>query len=147
MSNRGARLSPSYVQSLNLIDVEFTGTDEKEKAVRAAWRELLDLFQNFKTTPNAPEKSDELNAVLLAAMGKSLGYDFDKVHLKKGAYYPEFSQNIESEQHALRKRVLELLDGSGTRKLPIAMFEQRFPDLTDKPPNSTTDDGVGENKV
>ncbi len=144
MSNRATRLSPNYVQSLNLIDVEFTGTDEKEKAVRDAWGELLDLFQNYKTTPNATEKSDELNAVLLAAMGKSLGYDFNKVHLKKGAYYPEFFGNIELEQHSLRKRVLELLDGSGTRKLPIAMFEQKFPDLIDQTPNSTADDGAGE---
>jgi hypothetical protein len=72
-------------------------------------------------------------------MGRSLGYDFGKVYLKKDAYYPEFAQNIELEQHVLRKRVLELLDGSGTRKLPIAMFEQKFPDLADQPP----DEGAG----
>jgi hypothetical protein len=142
MSNRVTRLSPNYVQALNLIDVEFTGSNDKEKAVREAWKELLDLFQNYKTTPNALEKSDELNAALLSVMGKSLGYDFGKVYLRKDAYYPEFAQNVEQEQHALRKRVLELLDGSGTRKLPIAMFEQKFPDLTDK-----ADDGTGENKI
>lgn len=146
MSNRATRLSPNYVQALNLIDVEFTGANDKEKAVREAWKELLDLFQNYKTTPNAMDKSDELNAALLAAMGKSLGYDFDKVYLKKGAYYPEFSVNVELEQHSLRKRVLELLDGSGTRKLPIAIFEQRFPDLIDKVPRNTADDETGKTK-
>ena len=132
MSNRATRMSPQYVQSLNLIDVEFTASNDKEKAVRDAWKELLDLFVNFKNTPNASEKADDLNAILLAAMGKSLGYDFDKVHLKKGAYYPEFLGNVEVEQHTLRKKVLELLDGKGTRKLPVAVFEQRFPDLIDR---------------
>jgi hypothetical protein len=145
MSNRATRLSPNYVQALNLIDVEFTGTEDREKAVREAWKELLDLFQNYKTTPNAPEKANELNAMLLAAMGKSLGYDFDKVYLKKGAYYPEFSVNVELEQHSLRKQVLELLDGSGRRKLPIAMFEQKFPDLMDKPKNNAAGDAAREN--
>lgn len=132
MSNRATRVSPLYVQALNLIDVEFTASDEKEKAVRDAWKELNDLYSNYNTTPNALDKSNELNAVLLAAMGKSLGYDFDKVYLKKGAYYPEFLGNVEIEQHALRRQVLELLDGTGRRKLPIAMFEQKFPDLTDR---------------
>ncbi len=145
MSNRATRLSPNYVQALNLIDVEFTGTSDKERAVREAWKELLDLFQNYKTTPNAPEKADELNSMLLAAMGRSLGYDFDKVYLKKGAYYPEFSVNVEFEQHALRKQVLELLDGSGRRKIPIAMFEQKFPDLKDQPKNTGRNDAAGGN--
>lgn len=133
MSNRATRMAPQYVQSLNMIDVEFTANNEQEKAVRNAWRELLDLFVNFNKTPNATEKADDLNAALLAAMGRSLGYDFDKVHLKKGAYYPEFLGNVEIEQHTLRKHVLELLDGKGTRKLPVAMFEQKFPDLVDRP--------------
>jgi hypothetical protein len=60
MSNRVTRLSPNYVHALNLIDVEFTGNDDREKAVREAWKELLDLFQNYKTTPNALEKSEDL---------------------------------------------------------------------------------------
>jgi hypothetical protein len=62
-------------------------------------------------------------------MGKTLGYDFDKVYLKKGAYYPEIAFNVEQEQHALRKQLLEVLDGTGRRKIPIATFEQKFPDL------------------
>lgn len=132
MSYRVTRLSPAYVQALNLIDVEFTGDGEKEKAVRERWKELRDVYDNYKTTPNAEEKSTDLNAALLAAIGETLGYHFDKVYLKRGGYYPEFLGNVEVEQHSLRKQVLELLDGTGKRKLPIAMFEQKFPDV--KPP-------------
>ncbi len=129
MSHRAQRLSPSYVQALNLIDVEFTANTPEEKAVRDAWKELYDLFANWKTTTNPDDKSNDLNAGLLAAMGKSLGYEFDKVQLKKGGYYPDFFSNVEIEQHALRKMFLELLDGTGRRKLPVVTFEQKFPDL------------------
>lgn len=141
MSNRVTRLTYPYVQALNLIDVEFTANDENEKAVRVAWKELHDLYSNYKTTPNAEDKSNDLNATLLGAMGKSLGYDFDKVYLKKGGYYPEFFGKVEIEQHTLRSLLLELLDGTGRRKLPIAAFEQKFTDvkLPEKP-------GAPENK-
>jgi Family of unknown function (DUF6680) len=141
MSYRATRMSPLYVQALNLIDVEFTENNEEERAVRNTWKELVDLYSNFKTTQNAVEKADDLNAALLAAMGKSLGYDFDTVHLKKGAYYPEYLGNVELEQHSLRRMVLELLDGGGKRKLPIAMFEQKFPDLIDQPQEKPVDSG------
>lgn len=133
MSFRVQYLSPAYVQALNLIDVEFTGADPKEKAVRDAWRELLDLLNNYKTTKDADEKAADLRVALLSAMGGCLGYTFDKVTLKKGAYYPEWFEKVEVEQHSLRRQLLELFDGTGRRKIPIAMFEQRFPDLIDQP--------------
>jgi hypothetical protein len=133
MSNRVIRISYAYVQALNLIDVEFTGDSAEEKAIREAWKELHDLYSNYKTTPNAEEKSNELNAALLSAMGKVLGYNFDKVYLKKGGYYPEFLGNMEQEQHQLRRLLLEVLDGTGRRKIPVATFETKFPDLVDKP--------------
>jgi hypothetical protein len=129
MTYRATPLNINFVQALNLIDVEFLGTDEKEKAVREAWKELLDHFNSYNEVANPLEKSKELTATLLAAMGQSLGYHFDRVHLKKGAYYPAAAFNVEQEQHSLRKQVLELLDGTGTRKLPVAVFEQKFPDI------------------
>jgi len=125
VSYRVTRLAPAYVQALNLIDVEFTENNEKEKAVREWWKELRDLYDNYKTTANPEEKSADLNADLLAAIGESLGYHFDKVYLKRGGYYPEFLGNVEVEQHTLRRQLLELLDGK--RKLPIAKFVEDFP--------------------
>jgi hypothetical protein len=50
MSFRATALSPHFVQALNLIDVEFDGNNEKEKAVRNAWKVLLDHFGDL----NAP---------------------------------------------------------------------------------------------
>jgi hypothetical protein len=132
VSYRATRLAPAYVQALNLIDVEFTEDNDKEKVVRERWKELRDVYDNYKTTANPEERSADLNASLLAAIGESLGYHFDKVYLRRGGYYPEFLGNVEVEQHSLRRQLLELLDGTGKRKLPIATFEQKFPDV--KPP-------------
>lgn len=133
MSYRVTRLAPAFVQALNLIDVEFTANTEEEKAVRIAWKELNDVYANYRNTTNAEDRVTELVAVLLSAMGKVLGYDFDKVYLKKGGYYPEGLFNVEQEQHALRRMLLEVMDGTGRRKVPVAMFEQRFPDVVVPP--------------
>jgi len=132
MSNRQTRLALPFVQGLNLIDIEFNADNPEERAVRNAWKELNDLFANFNKTPNAVEKSNDLVAALLAAMGTSVGYEFDTVYLKKGGYYPEFLANMELEQHSLRKQLLELLDGTGKRKIPVAVFEQKFAEIISK---------------
>ena len=39
---------------------------------------------------------------------------------------------MEIEQQALRRNLLEVLDGK--RHLPVAVFEQKFPPLADEPP-------------
>src|SRR5262249_39032346 len=138
MSFRAAQLAPQFVQALNLIDVEFTSP--KEKDVRDAWKVLLDHFTEWgrKAGPQSPqdvktdaEEATRLGTELLWSMAKSLGYDFDKVYLKKGAYYPQGLGNVEQEQHALRKGVLNLL--AGQSKLPVAVFEQRFAEITANP--------------
>ena len=129
MSNRITRLNPAFIQALNLIDVEFIANGSQEKGVRDAWKELNDLYSNYGTTPNAEEKVTELLSALLSVMGKCLGYDFDKVYLKKGAYYPKGLVDVELEQHSLRRQLLEVLDGTGRRKVPVAVFEQKFPEV------------------
>jgi hypothetical protein len=130
MSNRATRLSSVYVQALNQIDVEFTADNANEKAVRDAWKELLDVYGSYNSLPNPSDKVTDQTAIMLAAMGRSLGYDFDKVYLKKGVYYPKFFGDIEKELHAVRKGLLAVLDRSGKVKIPVAVFEQRFPDVT-----------------
>lgn len=131
MSFRATRVAPAFVQALNLIDVEFTGTDEKR--VRDAWKELQDHFAEWGQKQPAQRKTDDqrdtdkstdLLAELLVKMGAVLGYEFDKVYIKKAAYYPEGLGNIEAEQHSLRRRLLGLLAGESS--LPVAVFEQRF---------------------
>ena len=136
MSFRGTALSPSFVQALNLIDVEFNGGDEKEKAVRNAWKVLLDHYWDLGKAkdPNSDaltEKSIQLKAKLLMAMGLCLGYDFDEVLVKKGSYYPTGLGDVEMEQHAIRRGVLNVLSGKG--RIPVGVFEEKFPPITLEP--------------
>lgn len=131
--------NPNFVQALNSIDMEFT--DEAEKPVRDAWKELLDHYTEWGAKPEnrRPEdvesdikRSTELLAELLVKMGTSLGYPFDRVAVKKGFYYPEGLSSMEQEQHAIRRAVLNLLSGKGA-KLPVAVFEQKFQELAVQP--------------
>lgn len=127
MMYRASRLNPNYVQSLNLIDVEFSSNREADKRVRTAWKVLMDHFNERQTGQAAAGRADSLTVELLTAMGKSLGYDFDPVHIKRNGYIPQAHVNIEEEQQALRKSLLDLLDGK--RKVPVLVFEQKFEDV------------------
>ncbi|MGH9326723.1 MAG: DUF6680 family protein [Terriglobia bacterium] len=136
MSNRATRLNPNFVQALNMIDIEFT--DKSEKEVRDAWKELQDHYSDWGAKPPQQRQGDDkadgeraggLLAELLVKMGKTLGYDFDKVFIKKACYYSEGPGNIEAEQHALRRAVLNLFTGQGA-KLPVAVFTQDFQPLS-----------------
>jgi hypothetical protein len=136
MSFRATALAPSFVQALNLIDVEFNGNNEKEKAVRNAWKVLLDHYVDLTAAkePNSDtltEKGRQLRANLLMAMGRCLGYDFDEVLVKKGSYYPIGLGDVEAEQHAIRRGVLNVLSGKG--RIPIGIFEDKFPPITLEP--------------
>jgi hypothetical protein len=142
MSNRATRWNPTCVQALNMIDIEFNR--KSEKAVCDAWKELLDHYNDWgkKTQQQRQlddqrdiEKANDLLADLLVPMGKSLGYEFDRVYIKKAFYYPEGLVNIEQEQHALRRAVLNLLSGQGA-KLPVAVFAQDFQPLALEPANA-----------
>jgi hypothetical protein len=140
MSFRATFLAPTYVQALNLIDVEFNSSNEKEKAVRNAWKVLLDHYVDIgrATDPNTDallEKSTQLRTNLMLAMGRCLGYDFDEVQIKKGSYYPTGLGNVEAEQHAIRRGVLNVLNGKG--RIPVGIFEERFPAITLEPMDTT----------
>lgn len=132
MMYRVTPLAPQFVQSLNLVDLEFDGDNPKEKAIRDRWRILLDHFNNYSAAKDPVEKTSELSIELLKAMSAYFDYEFDEVYLKRGAYYPKFFQDVELEQHALRRKILEVLDGN--RRVPVGVFEQKFPEPIDVPP-------------
>ncbi len=50
-------------------------------------------------------------------MAKSLNYDFDKAHIKSSSYYPHGYGELEDDQYIIRKRLVELLQGS--RSIPV----------------------------
>jgi len=126
MATRASKVLPSHVQALNMIDLEFN--DKKYKDVKLAWKTYLDHLNSFpnddeKAQPVWSSKMADLLATLLQVMGKSLGYDFDEVHIRKGIYLPEAHARVEDENNLLRRGLLNLINGKGTLKMDVQSFQ------------------------
>lgn len=128
MATRATFLSPQHIEALNMIDLEFY----KNMKIREAWKLYLDQLNEPQPEPSNPnfevllstwgDKSNEYFMNLLHEMAKSLGYNFDKVQLKKGAYYPRGHVDLESQQKYIRTSIIDLFLGRKT--LPITIQSQ-----------------------
>lgn len=109
MSTRRSRLSLIHVQALNLIDTEFYNVKE----VLDAWKTYLDHLYDYVTLNSSPgvwnAKQEDSFINLLYSMAKHLGYDFDKVYLKRASYSPEGHGKVEGELNFIREKLVELL--------------------------------------
>lgn len=140
MATRGATLSQQHVQALNMIDLEFSDKNKKEREVIRIWKEYLDHLaslpkdpdENKAALPNWVDKNTDYLADLLQAMGLCLGYDFDKVHIKRGIYSPEGHTQAELEQRAIRFYALQVLSG-----------KQSISTLTSLIPSNANDEEFG----
>ena len=56
-------------------------------------------------------------------MSQTLGYGFDKVQLKKGAYTPQGYADFELENSLLRRGTIDMLYGK--RPLPVELAEKK----------------------
>ena len=125
MASRATRLSPKWVEGVNAIEVEFYAKSGKDKKVIDAWRVYCDHLNYFPQTGDASQvsawdnKSQELIVNLLYEMAQSLGYDYDKVGLKRNIYVPMGWGEIEIETHLLRKASLAVFSGSKPLKMSI----------------------------
>tara|TARA_B100000787_G_C16044312_1_gene228387 strand:+ start:37 stop:597 length:561 start_codon:yes stop_codon:yes gene_type:complete len=126
MATRSYTVSWNHVESLNNIDLEFDAKKTNEKAVIEAWKEYLDLLNN-STMPIEQWgiKRIELLVQLLHEMAKVLKYDFDKTHIKNSSYSPRIHGDTEDQQAAIRKGLLEVLDG--TRSIPMEVINLNQP--------------------
>lgn len=125
MATRAAVVSPQHVQALNMIDLEFQG--KKHRAVTDAWKTYLDHLAHYpkddeKQQPAWAERTPDLLAKLLLEMGKSLGYVFDEVHVKRGIYAPEAHAQFETEERLMRSGLVRLLLGQSSIKMDVTSF-------------------------
>jgi hypothetical protein len=119
MATRAYNISWAHVEALNRIDLEFDRNNKKEKAVIAAWKEYLDLLGNSSIGAEQwTIKRIDLLVELLYKMSQVLNYDFDKTHIKNSSYAPRVHGITEDEQIALRRGLLEVLEGK--RQIPIS---------------------------
>ncbi len=110
MATRAIRAgSFDHVQALNLIELYFNGKSASDKAVRAAWDDYRDfLLQKVRTDMTEAEaeayngRGIDLLVDTLAAMSTALGYEFNKVTIKRGGYYPQGHADESAANAAVR---------------------------------------------
>jgi kynureninase len=133
MATRAARVSAKHVQALNMIDLVFYGhrvlgvprRNRSEQDVLDTWHEYLDHLGTKANDQNLDlwnVKGEELFINLLFAMATDVGYKFDRVQLKKGAYAPVAHGNLELEQGILRQLALRILSGQQALKMEVTNF-------------------------
>ena len=126
MSTRAASVSGIHVQALNSIDLEFQA--KAYSVVRTDWKTLLDHLGSFLKRESQSrqeaweDRRQNLLAKLLLNMGKSLKYEFDEVHIKKGIYAPEAHSRMENEQQMVRQGLISLLQGEKPLKMEVVHF-------------------------
>lgn len=103
----------------------------KDRKIFDAWKAYLEHLGTdaTKDPPTWIAEGGKLLVELLYEMSQRLGPKLDKSRIEKEVYLPQIFNIVENEQAALRQRFLELLDGKGTRKLPVAVFKEAFPDI------------------
>ncbi len=132
MATRATRVAPTHVQALNMIDIEFSkkrflglrGPSKSNQVVLDTWKIYLDHLN----TPFGEDelktwvaKGDELFTDLLYAMGRTLGHNFDKVHIKRGIYAPRAHGEQEFAQIQMRDYLLGLAGGETV--VPISVIQ------------------------
>ena len=130
MATRAVRAgSNDHVQALNLIELFFDGKSAKEKKVRNAWVQYHDfLAQRVPDDMSSiesgvyHERGVDLLVVLLEALGMALGYDFNKVQLKRGGYYPQGQANDDSDRAVIRAGLVRVLTGVQPLQMSIVSF-------------------------
>ncbi|AFN77563.1 hypothetical protein PSJM300_07445 [Stutzerimonas stutzeri DSM 10701] len=117
-----------------MIDLAFYGRrivnlhrrTKSEQSVIDAWREYHDHL-NTKADETTIQlwyvQGDELFTNLLFSMAIDVGYKFDRVQLKKGAYSPIAHGELEEQQQTIRRLAIGILSG----ELPLKMDVTSLP--------------------
>ena len=126
MTTRGARLQPEHVRALNQIDLEFSGNgvgriqtqqSTKDRTVVNAWKDYADVLNEDTDKMQETQfqlwvqRSEEKFIALLHAMSAALGYDFNAVELRRGAYHPKAYWLAERRQQVLQDALGRVLHG------------------------------------
>ncbi len=125
------------------FDRLFPGKRKKDQTVVEAWSLYRDHLHNSpeQAKPQADgkvsevdakdykrrldewtNKSDDLLCTLLKNMAESLGHHFSDLLIKKGSYTPRGYFDVELEQMALRRGLLDVLDGIHPLPMTITGF-------------------------
>ena len=127
MATRAVRLSPSHVEALNMIDIEFPSKSGRFKEVRSAWKAYFTHLQ--ERPPDDPQTCavyfgarPGLFTEVLFQMSKVLNYDFDKTQISKDVYSTIFHENLEADLQTIRTKLVEVLSGKAAIDMRVVGF-------------------------
>jgi hypothetical protein len=108
MATRRALVSAEKVTALNMVEIEFYGVTP----VQDAYREVM---THINTPPPLPEGWNDRHRALLtrllSQMARALGYELQQLDVLEGGYYPQGFADMEIEQQAVRRTLIEVLSG------------------------------------
>jgi hypothetical protein len=55
-------------------------------------------------------------------MATTLGYDFDKTHIKRSSYYPQGYGDYENDHMIIRKGLVEIISGKKSIPMEVTQF-------------------------
>jgi len=142
MRTRPARLSFEHVGALNLVQLDFHGEEQIQKAYRSYMAHLNMKLPNDEDSGEFNRFIEERNdrfVELLYEIGSYLGYHFDKRDLQKLAYGPLGWSNDEDTIRMLRTMSLDVL--SGRTSLPVMIKPPQAPSSMFPPPPSSPSTG------
>lgn len=135
MATRANRLSLDHVQALNSIELVFD-KKKKDKAIIEKWNEYLDYFgqcpkegdENYSVKLDAwLARGEELFANLMHVMGKQLGYDFDRVRIKRSIYFPKGHGDEFNDHFLIRKGLVAILNKKSNLSVEVINQEAKAP--------------------
>jgi hypothetical protein len=116
-----------------MIDLTFYGggqrkRSKKDQQVLDAWKEYLDHLYITRPTDqssaiNWDARRDDLFFDLLDVTAQNVGYSFDKVQIKRGAYSPVAHGVWEQDLLKIRTSLLGVLSGNPPLKIKLAKDE------------------------
>lgn len=115
MATRRATLSPERVRALNMVEIEFHGVEP----VALAHKDVMLHINVPRPLPTDwDERHRRLLTRLLSEIAKDLGYQLGQLDVLEGGYYPQGFADIDLEQRAVRRALIDVL--SGNRPLTVS---------------------------
>jgi hypothetical protein len=115
MATRRTFISPEKAVALNMVEIEFYGI----QSVQEVHREVMAHINSPRPLPdNWNDRHRALLTRLLSEIAQVLGYKLQQLDVLEGGYYPQGLADMEVEQQAVRRSIIEVL--SGRRPLGVS---------------------------
>jgi hypothetical protein len=135
MATRRTALAADRVAALNMVEIEFHGIE----AVESAYRKVMEHINHSRPLPqNWNDQQRKLVTKLISEIAKVLNYELQQLDMLDGGYYPEGLADIEAEQQAVRRAIIETL--TGNRPLRVSPAAPAPPAPFPPPPEPPKED-------